>query len=377
MLPYLTDDQAALRERARAWAEENLSFPAAEADVEDEARSLIAALGGAGWLGLLAPKSFGGAAEAISLRALCVVREELARVSPLGDTLFAVQALGSYPIAIAGSEEQKRRYLPALARGEKIAAFALTEPDAGSDAASIRTRAVKRGGDYHLTGVKSFVSNAGLAATTVVFASTDPEKKAEGLSAFIVDAGSRGLAVREKLRLIAPHPIGTLALDDCVVPGENRLGRDGEGMRIALATLDALRPTVGAAAVGLAQRALEEAIRHSQQRRQFGRALADFQATQFKLADMATELEAARLLVYRAAWEQDRGQPSKRSISMAKLFATEAAQRIVDQAVQIHGGLGVVADSPVARLYSAVRALRIYEGTSEIQRLVIARELLK
>jgi acyl-CoA dehydrogenase len=377
MLPYLTDEQAALGARARAWAEKNLSAPPAEADVEDQARSFVAALGRAGWLGYLAPKNFGGADEAISLRALCVLREEFARVSPLADTMFAVQALGSYPIALAGSEEQKRRYLPALARGEKIAAFALTEPEAGSDAASIRTRAEKRGGDYVLTGIKSFVSNAGLAASTVVFASTDPEKKAEGLTAFIIDAGSRGFAVREKLRLIAPHPIGVVALNDCVVPGANRLGREGDGMKIALRTLDALRPTVGAAAVGLAQRALEEAIGYSKQRRQFGRALADFQATQFKLADMATELDAARLLVYRAAWEHDGGGPSKRSVSMAKLFATEAAQRIVDAALQIHGGLGVVADSAVARLYCAVRALRIYEGTSEIQRLVIARELLK
>ena len=375
MLPYLTDDHSGLGARARAWAEENVAVD--PGDVDGETRSLVAALGRAGWLAHLAPKAFDGAGEEISLRALCVLREELARVSPLVDTVFAVQALGSYPIAIAGSVEHKRRYLPAFARGEKIAAFALTELEAGSDAASIQTRAVKRGADYHLTGVKSFVSNAGIAGSTVVFASTDPDKKADGLSAFIVEAGSRGFTLREKLRLIAPHAIGVVALDDCVVPGANLLGREGDGMRIALRTLDALRPTVGAAAVGLAQRALDEAIRHSKQRRQFGRALADFQATQFKLADMATELDAARLLVYRAAWEHDRGAPNKRSISMAKLFATEAAQRIVDAALQIHGGLGVVADSAVARLYTAVRALRIYEGTSEIQRLVIARELLK
>ena len=378
MPPFLTDDQSALRDRARAWAEKNLSDQPGEADsVEDHAKRLSAMLGRAGWLAYLAPKSFGGVAEAVSLRDVCLLREELARVSPLADAVLAVQALGSYPIAAAGSYEQKRRYLPAFMRGDKMAAFALTEPEAGSDAASIQTRAVRRGGEYYLTGVKSFVSNAGIAGSYIVFASTDPEKKAQGLSAFIVDGESRGLAVREKLRLIAPHPIGVVAFEDCAVPASHLLGRESDGINIAFRTLDALRPTVGAAAVGLGQRALEEAMHYSQNRRQFGRALADFQATQFKLADMATELEAARLLVYRAAWEQDRGAPSKRSISMAKLFATEAAQRIVDQALQIHGGMGVVAESVVARLYNAVRALRIYEGTSEIQRLVIARELLK
>jgi len=378
MLPYLDDDQSALRARARAWSEKNLPRDAIEtAEVEQRSKEILAALGQAGWLAYLAPKRFGGAREDISFRDVCLLREELARVSPLADTVFAVQALGSHPIATAGNQEQKERYLPALARGDTVAAFALTEPEAGSDVASIQTRAVKRADEYRLTGVKSFVSNAGIADSYVVFASTDLEKKAQGLSAFIVEAKSRGFSVREKTRLISPHPIGIVALEDCAVPGANLLGGEGDGMRIALRTLDALRPTVGAAAVGLAQRALEEALGYSRTRRQFGRPLAEFQATQFKLADMATELEAARLLVYRAAWKHDRGEESKQSAAMAKLYATEAAQRIVDQAVQIHGGAGVVADSTVARLYNAVRALRIYEGTSEIQRLVIARTLLE
>jgi acyl-CoA dehydrogenase len=229
-----------------------------------------------------------------------------------------------------------------------------------------------------LKGVKHFISNAGIAQTHVVFASTDPEKKGKGITAFIVEAGAPGFFLKEKTNLLSPHPIGVLAFEDCAVPEGQRLGGEGDGLKIALRTLDTLRCTVGAAAVGLAQRALDESIRYSQHRRQFGRALCEFQATQIKLADMATELEASRLLVYQAAWASDRGQedlPLKSA--MAKLFATEAAQRIVDQAVQIHGGNGVVVGNTVERLYRDVRALRIYEGTSEIQKLVIARNLLK
>ncbi|MCZ6548056.1 MAG: acyl-CoA dehydrogenase family protein, partial [Deltaproteobacteria bacterium] len=287
------------------------------------------------------------------------------------------QALGSSPINLAGSDQQKARYLPPIARGEAIAAFALTEPQAGSDVASMETRAIKRGGEYRITGVKCFISNAGLAQTYVVFALTDPAKRAKGVSAFVIEADTPGLVLKEKTQLISPHPIGTIGFEECAVPEIQLLGSEGEGMKIALTTLDHLRPTVGAAAVGLAQRALEEAIRYSQSRIQFGQALAKFQGTQFKIADMATELEASRLLVYQAAWMIDRGQDNLRQkSSMAKLFATEAAQRIVDQALQIHGGLGVISGSTVERLYRAVRALRIYEGTSEIQKLIIARTLL-
>jgi alkylation response protein AidB-like acyl-CoA dehydrogenase len=381
MYPHLDAEHEKLRERVRAWAEENAAAAAVKDDgveaVAKMAKAIVPLLGGAGWLKHLAPRRFGGAGETISLRELCLLREELARVAPLFDTVLSVQALGMYPLALAASDEQKQNFLPALARGEKIAAFALTEPNAGSDVASIQTRATKRNGDYRLTGIKSFISNAGIADIYIVFASTDPSAKGKGLSAFIVDAKNPGLRVREKTRLIAPHPIGALAFEDCVVPSAGLIGREGDGMKIALATLDALRPTVGAAAVGLARRALEEALDYSRNRRQFGGALADFQGIQLKLAEMATELEAASLLVYQSAWMHDRGAASKRSAAMAKLFATEAAQRIVDQALQIHGGLGVVATSVVAQLYNAVRALRIYEGTSEIQKLVIARELLK
>jgi acyl-CoA dehydrogenase len=381
MYPHLDTELEKLRERVRAWAEQNAAAAAVQDDgveaVGKTAKALVPLLGRAGWLERLAPQRFGGADETISIRGLCLLREELARVAPLFDSVLSVQALAMHPIVLAASDEQKQKYLPALADGEKIAGFALTEPDAGSDVASLQTRATRRGADYRLSGVKSFISNAGIADVYVVIASTDPDAKGKGLSAFIVDAQCQGLRVRETTRLIAPHPIGVLAFEDCVVPRANLIGREGDGMKIALATLDAMRPTVGAAAVGLARRALEEALAYSRRRRQFGRALADFQGIQFKLADMAAELEAARLLVYQAAWHYDHRQESKRSASIAKLFATEAAQRIVDQALQIHGGLGVVADSVIAQLYNAVRALRIYEGTSEIQKLVIARELLK
>jgi acyl-CoA dehydrogenase len=375
---FFDSEQLALRRDIRSWVEKNLL--AGEIDnsnIEQEALRLVRHLGREGFLRYVTPKSFGGVRESVQARDLSILREELARGSSLADTMFAMQALGSSPINLAGSDQQKARYLPPIASGEAIAAFALTEPQAGSDVSSMETRAIKRGDEYRITGVKCFISNAGLAQTYVVFALTDPEKRAKGVSAFVVEADTPGLVLKEKTQLISPHPIGTIAFEECSVSEIQLLGREGEGMKIALTTLDRLRPTVGAAAVGLAQRALEEAIRYSQSRIQFGQALAKFQGTQFKLADMATELEASRLLVYQAAWIIDQGQDNLRQkSSMAKLFATEAAQRIVDQALQIHGGLGVISGSTVERLYRDVRALRIYEGTSEIQKLIIARTLL-
>jgi len=376
---FFNQEHLLLRSRVRSWVEKNL-IPGIreEADIDKQARQLVSHLGQEGFTAYVAAKKFGGARENVQARDLCILREELARGSALADTMFAMQALGSYPITIAGSEEQKQRYLPPIARGEAIAAFALTEPQAGSDLSLMETRAVSRGGEYRLTGVKCFISNAGLAQTYTVFALTDPEKKTKGISAFVVEANTPGFVLKERTPLLSPHPIGVIAFEDCRVPRTQLLGQEGEGLKIALTTLDTLRCTVGAAAVGLAQRALEEAVQYSRKRRQFGQALAEFQATQFKLADMATELEASRLLVYQAAWARDHNQSDlKQKSSMAKLYATEAAQRIVDQALQIHGGMGVVVGTPVEQLYRDVRALRIYEGTSEIQRLVIARNLLK
>ena len=375
---FFDSEQLALRRDIRSWVEKNLLAGKIDnSNIEQEALRLVRQLGHEGFLRYVTPKNFGGVRECVQARDLSILREELARGSSLADTMFAMQALGSSPIIHAGSDQQRARYLPPIARGEAIAAFALTEPQAGSDVSSLETRAIKRGGEYRITGVKCFISNAGLAQTYVVFALTDPEKRAKGVSAFVVEADTPGLVLKEKTQLISPHPIGTIAFEECSVPEIQLLGREGEGMKIALTTLDHLRPTVGAAAVGLAQRALEEAIRYSQSRIQFGQALAKFQGTQFKVAEMATELEASRLLVYQAAWIIDRGQDNLRQkSSMAKLFATEAAQRIIDQALQIHGGLGVVVGTPVEQLYRDVRALRIYEGTSEIQKLIIARTLL-
>jgi acyl-CoA dehydrogenase len=378
MLPFLDQDHLSLRSRIRDWAEKNLFCRTDERqDVDEEARDLVQELGSAGFLTYTVPQTFGGTREKVQARDLCIVREELARGSALADTMFAIQALGSYPITLFGTEEQKKLYLPRIAKGTAIAAFALTEPEAGSDIAALQTRALRRGKEYCLTGTKRFISNAGIADTYVVFASTTPEKKGKGISAFVVDATTPGLIVKERTQVISPHPIGVIAFEECVIHENSLLGNDGDGLKIALGTLDVLRCTVGAAALGFAQRAMEEAVDYGRKRRQFDRPLTGFQGIQFMLAEMTTELEASRLLVYQAAWAHDCGAAdAKLKSSMAKLFATEAAQRIVDRALQVHGGMGLVAGSIMERLYRDVRALRIYEGTSEIQKLVIARELL-
>lgn len=379
MLPFLDQDHFSLRTQVRQWSKKNIPYRGAEnQDIDKQARWLVRRLGDQGFLARTVPKRFGGAREKVQARDLCVIREELARGSALADAVFAIQALGSRPITIFGTEEQKKLYLPRIAKGTAIAAFALTEPEAGSDVAALQTRAVLRSKEYCLTGTKQFISNAGIADSYVVFAATEPEKKGKGISAFLVDAHTPGLIVKQRTQVISPHPIGVIAFENCVIAESSLLGTEGEGLKIAFETLDPLRCTVGAAAVGLAQRALDEALDYGSKRRQFDRALTEFQGTQFKLADMATELEAARLLVYQAAWGHDYGATdAKLKSSMAKLFATEAAQRIVDQGLQIHGGAGLVAGSIMERLYRDVRALRIYEGTSEIQKIVIARELLK
>jgi len=379
MLPFFDSDHVILLERVRSWVEEHLlSTRDLNYELERRAIQLAQELGSAGFLTYTVPNPFGGTRSKVQARDLCILREQLARADALADNMFALQSLGSYPITLAGNDEQKRSYLPKVASGEAIAAFAITEPEAGSDVASLQTRATRQGNKFALTGTKQFISNAGIADFYIVFASTEPEKKAKGLSGFIVDASTHGLVVKEKTELLSPHPIGVLEFTDCLVPETALLGAEGDGLKIALETLDLLRCSVSAAAVGFAQRALDEAIRYSKTRRQFGRAIGEFQAIQFKLAEMATELEAARLLVYQAAWAHDcGGENAKQKSSMAKFYATEAAQRIVDQALQIHGGSGLIAGSITERLYRDVRALRIYEGTSEIQKLVIARELLK
>ena len=374
----LDNERQSLRQEIRSWVTNNLTTAGhSQWELDSEACRLVNRLGQDGFMAYIAPRKFGGVREEVQARDLCIIREALAWGSALADVMFGVQALATYPIVIAGNEEQKARYLPSLARGETIPAFAMTEPNAGSDVSSITTRAVRDANGYRLNGVKHFISNAGIAQSYVVFASMEPQDRTKNISAFIVDSDSPGFIVKQKTPLLSPHPLGVLAFEDCFVSQRQRLGCEGEGLKIALKTLDMLRCSVGAAAVGLAKRALDEAIAYSRNRRQFGRALAEFQATQFKLAEMATELEASRLLVYQAAWTNDQHQPeASRKSSMAKLFATEAAQRIVDQSLQIHGGNGVIAGNIMERLYRDVRALRIYEGTSEIQKLIIARSLL-
>ncbi len=375
--PFFDDEHRALARGIGDWAGAALADDEHDAaDVDAHARSLLGRLAAGGWLRLCVPRAFGGARDRVDVRSLCLVRDTLARTGGLADFVFALQGLGSLPITLAGTPAQRAAFLPPIATGASVPAFALSEPDAGSDAAALTTAARRDGAAWVLDGTKTWISNAGLADHYVVFARTG-EAGARGLSAFIVDAGTAGLAVTERIRLLAPHPIGTLRLTGCRVPADRILGAPGDGLRLALSTLDLFRPTVGAAALGYARRALGESLSRALARVQFGKPIAEHQLVQEKLAQIALDVDASALLVYRAAWAADT-QPGRvtAEASMAKLYATEAAQRAIDAAVQLHGGQGVVADAPVARLYRAVRALRIYEGTSEIQHLVIAQAAL-
>jgi acyl-CoA dehydrogenase len=323
----------------------------------------------------LVPAAFGGAHPRIDVRSVCAIREELAYRNAAADSLYAVQGLGSHPVVLMGSDAQKAELLPQVAQGKVLFAFALTEPEAGSDVAALSTRARPDGDGYLLEGQKRFISNAGVATHYTVFARTGEGTR--GLSAFVVPAAAQGLTV-VPMQMMGEHPIGALELRSVRVPASARVGDEGAGMKLALGTLDVFRSTVGAAAVGMARRALDEAIAYAKARKQFGKPLAELQAVQALLADSAVELEASRLLVQKAAALKDGGaERITYEAAMAKLFATEAAQRIIDRAVQIHGGNGVVRGAVVERLYRDVRALRIYEGASEVQRLVIARHLLQ
>jgi acyl-CoA dehydrogenase len=375
--PFFEGRHRQLATDLEAWARTTLADPHADdTDVDAACQRIVGALGEAGWLRLALPAAYGGAHDTLDVRSLCLVRETLARHSGLADFAFAMQGLGAGPITLFGSEDLKQRYLPGVARGERIAAFALSEPEAGSDVAAVATTARRDGSNYVLDGTKTWISNGGIADQYVVFARTG-EAGARGLSAFVVEADAPGLRVAERIQVNAPHPLATLAFDGCRVPASQRLGGEGEGFKVAMATLDVFRATVGAAALGFARRALDEATAWSRERRAFGQPLAEFQLVQAKLAEMAVEVDAAALLVYRAAWVKDGGAARvTREAAMAKLYATEAAQRVVDAAVQLLGARGVVWNAPVERLYREVRALRIYEGTSEIQKLVIARQVL-
>lgn len=383
--PFHEPSHRALAERLRDVVPRGLG-PGAPArdDVAGVARRMGAELG---LYAHLVPAAWGGAPTAsattdfVDVRALCLVREILGQVHPTADAIFAVQGLGSYPIALGGSEALRRDLLPSVVSGERIAAFALTEPEAGSDVASLRTTATRDGDGWRLDGEKVYISNVGIADHHVVFANADPSRGKKGITAFVVERGSAGLE-ESPIALSMAHPLGRLRLSGCRVPDARRLGEVGDGLSIALRTLDTFRITVGAAAVGMARRALALAVRHVKTRQQFGAPLAQLQQVQAMIADMATELDAARLLVTRAAWARDRaaatpgGRRTTTEAAMAKMFATEAAQGIVDRALQLHGGFGATAESEIWHLYQEVRPLRIYEGATEVQKVVIARALL-
>jgi acyl-CoA dehydrogenase len=375
--PFFTPEHRAWADDLSAWADSELPALVDHENVDMSCRRLAKALGAAGWLRAVVPGEKG-----YDVRTLCLARETLGYREGLADFAFAMQGLGSGPIALFGSDESdemKDRYLPRVAAGEALAAFALSEPDAGSDAAAITTTATPDGpGHVRLDGTKTWISNGGIADFYVVFARTGEAPGAKGVSAFVVDAETPGLEVTERIEVIAPHPLATLRFDGCRVPLAQRLGGPGEGFKVAMATLDVFRSTVGAAALGLARRALDEALDRSATRRLFGAPLADLQLTQAALADMATEVDAAALLVYRAAWTKDQGAARvTREAAMAKMFATERAQQVIDRAVQIFGGLGVKKGTKVEQLYREIRALRIYEGATEVQKVVIARETLR
>jgi acyl-CoA dehydrogenase len=370
--PFFTDRHRALADSIERWCAANL--PADHGDVDAACRDLVARLGRDGWLTHTAPDPFIPAP--LDVRTLCLMRETLARHDGLADFAFAMQGLGAGPISFFGNAEQ-RAWLKRTRSGEAIAAFALTEPQSGSDVANIAMTARRDGNDYLLDGEKTWISNGGIADLLIVFARTGESPGAKGLSAFIVPGDASGLTVAERLDVIAPHPLARLRFDAVRVPGAAMIGGPGEGFKIAMATLDVFRSTVGAAGLGFARRALDETVIRAKSRQLFGGTLGDLQMVQGHIADMAVDVDAAALLVYRAAWTKDSGAPRvTREASMAKLFATDRAQVVIDKAVQIHGGDGVRHGHIVERLYREIRALRIYEGASDVQKAVIARQTL-
>ena len=385
--PFFENPHRELAMAAREWAGAHLadsSHPHERAAVDSRCRELVGQLGKGGLTKYCVRAADGGALSEFDARAICLVRETLAWWDGLADFAFAMQGLGSGALSLAANDRLRARYLPRVAQGTAIAAFALSEPDAGSDVAAMTTSAVRDGSTYVLDGCKTWISNGGIADFYCVFARTSAGERrpdgtvgAQGITAFVVEPDDAGFLVESRIDVMAPHPLATLRFDGCRIPADRRIGAEGEGFKIAMRTLDIFRSSVAAAANGFAERALHEAIRHAQSRSMFGRVLADFQLTQAALADMATGVEAARLLTYRAAWMRDRGDSVTRSAAMAKLASTETAQRVIDRALQMFGGRGVTQGEVVERLYREIRALRIYEGASEVQKLIIARELLK
>jgi acyl-CoA dehydrogenase len=378
-LPFFEDHHRSLAADFSAWIEAELG---GEHDLEHEVgkttRELARKMGRAGWLRYCVPRAFGGAFESLDSRSICIQREQLTRHFALSDAALSMQGIGSAGISLFGQPETQAIYLPKVLSGEYISALALTEPQSGSDVANTASTAQRDGDYYVIEGTKDWISNAGIADYYITIARTGEGPGAKGLTAFVVDADNPGLRVSALHDIMAPHPVGTLEYSNCRVPAQRVLGRPGDGFKVAMATLDIFRPTAAACALGLARRALDEAWAWIRERRMFGRALAEFQNTQMRVADMASDIDAAALLVYRAAWIKDRGiaRPT-RSASMAKLFASEAVGRVVDTALQLFGALGIKRGTTIERLYREARVMRIYEGTSEIQRLIIGNDVIK
>jgi acyl-CoA dehydrogenase len=374
--PFFTDSHRDLAARLDKWAKQEITEGIAgkdEPDVDVACRALVKKLGQGGWLKYAVPAAHGGIHDKLDVRSLCIARETLARVSGLADFSFAMQGLGAGPITLFGSDALRKRYLPRVAAGEAIGAFAISEKGAGSDISAMETLARRDGDDYVIDGEKTWISNGGIADLYVVFCRVE----SSGFIAIVVEPDDAGFSVAERIETIAPHPLARILFENCRVPADRVVGEPGKGLKIALATLDVFRSTVGAAALGFARRALDEALAHVSDRRIFGQALKDFQLTQARIAQMATQIDASALLVYRAAWTRDNGAPRvTREAAMAKMYATEAAQRVIDDALQLLGGRGVVVGHPVEQLYREIRSLRIYEGTTEVQQLVIAGQVL-
>ncbi|NYT35675.1 acyl-CoA dehydrogenase [Allopusillimonas soli] len=380
--PFFDDAHRRLARDLDVWCSqadlEGMDF----SDLNATCRKLVGELGEAGWLGYCVPAGeqgvLGGKLPDIDSRSLCILRETLGRYHALADFSFAMQGLGSGALTLAGTDAQKRQYLPPTASGKAIAAFALSEPEAGSDVAALSCAAVRDGDDYILNGRKTWISNGGLADYYCVFVRTDPEAGSRGISAFVIEAGTPGFDIEETLDVMSPHPLATLRFSDCRIPASQMIGELNQGFKLAMRTLDIFRCSVAAAALGFARRALAEGLAHARERKMFGQTLADFQLTQAAFGDIATEIDQSALLTYRAAWTRDvLRKPSTAPTAMAKMASTESAQWVIDRVLQMFGGQGVRSNTPVERLYRDIRALRIYEGATEVQKLIIAREVLK
>jgi acyl-CoA dehydrogenase len=375
--PFFEDHHRNLANDLESWCQKNIK-DIDHSDVDQACKDILQKLAEGGWLKYVIPKAYGGIFDDFDVRSLCIIRETLARHDGLADFVFAMQGLGSGTITLFGSEENKTEYLPFVANGEKMAAFALTELESGSDVANMTTTAELNDDHYIINGAKTFISNGGIADYYVLFARTGDTPGAKGLSAFILDADTAGLEVTERINVTAPHPLATLSFKNCKIEKTKRLGNSGDGFKAAMATLDIFRTTVGAAALGFSRCALSEAATRTNERNLFGAPLNNLQLVQGMLAECATDVDTSALLIYRAAWIRDtKERRVTREAAMAKMHSTETAQQVIDKAIQIFGGQGVVSGVKVEELYREIRALRIYEGATEVQKVIIARELLK